>query len=400
MSETVTPAVTASADPADEVFAWWRTMLASDPVHRDEHDVWHVFGHADVSRVLSDPGTFSSDTRAFNPTDPDIDLFARGNIVDMDPPRHRVMRALVNQVFTPRVVAGLEPRIREIAAGLLDGVGDADRFDLMDTLAYPLPVTVIAELLGVPSEDLPRFRRWAEGLFSLQDVGPSVVPSEELNAQVAPILREMNDYLLEHIRVRRSRHTDDLLGRLTTARVDGKGLDDEEVVGFAGLLLLAGHVTTTSLLGSAVLCLDRHPGAAEAVRADPTLLPGAIEEVLRFRSPFPRLGRVTRTDVRVGGRDIPAGVLVCPWVGSANRDPARFPDPGRFDITRNTGGHLTFGHGVHFCLGAPLARLEARIGLDLLMRRWRDIAVDDAGVVHNNPWVMIAVRRLPVRVAT
>ncbi|MGH4007612.1 MAG: cytochrome P450 [Pseudonocardiaceae bacterium] len=365
------------------------------------HGARQVFSYADVARILSDPATFSSDTTvAFDNPQPDLDLFDKGNIVTKDPPRHRELRTLVSQVFTPRVVAALAPRITEITTSLLDAQGDTDRFDLVDALAYPLPITVIAELLGVPAQDQPRFRAWAEVLFNQQTVDATTVPTEELLNAIAPTMCEMNEYLLEHIRHRRRQPADDLIGKLTTAEVDGERLADEEIVGFAGVLLLAGHVTTTALLGNAVLCFDHHPEAAAAVRADRHLLPAAIEEVLRYRSPFPRLGRVTTTDTEIGGHSVPAGQLVIPWIAAANRDAARFPEPDRFDVHRNTTGHLAFGHGIHFCIGAPLARLEAKIALNILLERYHDIAVDAAGPIEfHNPWQMISVKRLPLLVA-
>ena len=389
-------------DPTEALFAWFRTMLETSPVLVDDQQVWQVFDYAEVTRILSDPATFSSDTSGFNPAQNDLDLFTKGNIVAMDPPRHRALRSLVSAVFTPRVVAGLAPRIAEVTASLLDAVEGQERFDLVDALAYPLPITVIAELLGVPSADQPRFRAWAEVLFSQQDPEPTAFPSPEVIKEmveaVAPTLHEMNAYLLDHVQRRRTRPTDDLIGRLTAAQVDGQRLEDEEIVGFAAVLLLAGHITTTALLGNAVLTLDRHPEAAAELRADPGLLPAAIEEVLRVRSPFPRLGRVTAVDTHLGGREVPAGRLVIPWVAAANRDPARFPDPARFDIHRNTAGHLAFGHGIHFCIGAPLARLEGKIALGMLMERYPTLAVDPTTPVEfHNPWVMIAVKRLPVR---
>lgn len=400
MSGLLSPAASALAeDPAEGMYAWFRTVRAREPVHCDEHGLWHVFSHADVSRVLSDPVTFSSDDRAFVPRQQDVDLFARGNIANLDPPRHRQLRSLVNRAFTPRAVAGLAPWVEEITRSLLDRVQGADGFDLVDALAYPLPVTVICGLLGVPPEDLPTFRRWAEALFGVQ-VDASTLPSEELVAEMAPVLREMNTYLLDRIRLRREQPPgDDLLGRLAGASLDGAAPAEEEAVGFAGVLLLAGHVTTTALLGNVVLCLARHPEAAAQVRAAPALLPGAIEEVLRYRSPFPRLGRVTTRPVRLGGRTVPAGSLVLPWVGAANRDPDRFTDPERFDIHRDAGAHLAFGHGIHFCIGAPLARLETRVALTLLLRRHPRLAVDGGGIEYHNPWAIVAARRLPVRVA-
>jgi cytochrome P450 len=394
------PSPTTAKDPADAVFAWFRTMLDTEPVHLDDNQLWQVFSYADVARILSDPATFSSDTTAFNPPQPDVDLFFKGNIVRMDPPRHRKLRTLVSQVFTPRVVAALAPRIAEVTTSLLDAVDGADRFDLVDVLAYPLPVTVIAELLGVPPADQPRFRSWAEALFNQQTVDATTVPTEELINAIAPTIREMNEYLLAHIRSRRRQPADDLIGKLTAAEIDGERLADGEIVGFAGVLLLAGHVTTTALLGNTVLCFDHHPEAAAAVRADRHLLPAAIEEVLRFRSPFPRLARVTMTDTEIGGRTVPAGQLVAAWIAAANRDPARFPEPDRFDIHRTSTGHLAFGHGIHFCIGAPLARLEAKIVLGILLERYHDIGVDDAAAIEfHNPWQIISVKRLPVLVA-
>lgn len=401
----------AASDPAEEVFAWFRTMRETQPVYRDGNDFWHVFRHADVLRILSDPATFSSDTTRFTPAQPDVDLFARGNVVVMDPPRHRTLRALVSQAFTARVVAALQPRITQLATTLLDAAdgaagsaassaAGADSFDLIEALAYPLPVTVIAELLGVPAADQPQFRRWAEALFNQPSVDATTAPTPELIDAIAPTIRELNEYLLVHIRRRRTTPTGDLISQLTSAQVDGQRLSDEQIVGFAGVLLLAGHVTTTALLGNVVLALDRYPAQARALRAERELVGNAIEEALRYRSPFPRVARVTTTSTELGGHAVPAGRLVIPWIAAANRDPARFSDPDRFDIHRATTGQLAFGHGIHFCLGAPLARLEARIVLGMLLDRYPDITVDpDAAVEYHNPWEMISVRRLPVRVS-
>jgi cytochrome P450 len=398
---TSSPATIAAQDPADAVFTWFRTVLDTHPVYCDKNDLWQVFGYAEVARVLSDPVTFSSTGTVSNPPQPDVDLFAKGNIVRMDPPRHRELRALVSQAFTPRVVAGLTRRISQITMSLLDAADGAGRFDLVDALAYPLPATVIAELLGVPTDDLPRFRSWAATLFSRLSADATTLPGgQEQLKPIAPTIREMNEYLLARIRQHRRQPADDLLGRLTTAEIDGERLDDEEIAGFAGQLLQGGHIPSTALLGNAVLCFDRHPQAMAAVRADRELLPAAIEEVLRFRSPLPRLLRIATTDTEIGGVAVPEGRLVTPWIAAANRDTTRFPDPDRFDIHRNSTTQLAFGRGNHFCLGAWLARLEAKIVLGILLDRYRDIAVDPAASVEfYDPWVMIAVKRLPVVVA-
>lgn len=401
-------AATSTAGPTpftlEALLGWLRRQREAGSLHHEERQhVWQAFGYADVERILSDAGSFSSDFSAIMPHQPDFDLFARGNFVRMDPPKHRKLRGLVSQAFTPRMVAGLAPRIAAVTTELLDGIGKAESFDLVDRLAYPLPVIVIAELLGIPAEDRGLFRQWAEKLFSSNQQTTELKLDEAtlkaLFEAVAPTMHEMNDYLVAHIRRRRAVHTDDLTSELGSAEVDGERLDDQEIVGFVGLLLLAGHITTTALLGNAVLSLDEHPSAAAALRADPTLLPSAIEEVLRYRSPFPRLARRAARDVVVGGHAIAANEIVVLWVAAANRDPAQFPDPDRFDVRRTPNPHLAFGHGIHFCLGAPLARLEAKIALGILLARYREIAVArDEPADFYNAWTMISAKRLPVHV--
>ena len=239
-------------------------------------------------------------------------------------------------------MAGLEPRIAELTTQLLDQVGE--RFDLIDALAYPLPVVVIAELLGIPTSDRALFREWADVLLG-QEVDPDQAvaeASEQAVAAVAPTMREMNAYFLDYIRSRRANPGTDLTSKLVQAEVDGERLADEEIVGFVGLLLIAGHITTTATLGNSVVSFQDNPDAVAEVRADPTLLPAAIEEVLRVRTPFPRLGRITKVDTEVGGVPIPAGQIVLPWLAAANRDERVFAEPDRFDIHRKPNPHLTF----------------------------------------------------------
>ena len=384
----------------DDFIAWLEDGRSRGQVHFDDRArCWNVMGHAETNAALSDPGRFSSDLRSLQPAQDDFALFQRGNFVSMDPPQHRKLRTLVSQAFTPRMVAGLEPRITELTTELLDRAGE--RFDLVDALAYPLPVIVIAELLGIPTADQPLFRTWADTLLS-QEIDPEESVEESSDravAAVAPTMREMNAYFLDHIRARRADPGADLIGKLVQAEVDGERLEDEEIVGFVGLLLLAGHVTTTALLGNSVVCFQQNPDVVAEVRADPALLPAAIEEVLRLRTPFPRVGRLTTVDAEVGGVTIPAGQVVIPWLAAANRDDRVFVDPHRFDLHRVPNPHVTFGHGIHFCLGAPLARLEARVALRLLLERYRDIEVDDGEPVEErNPWTMVAVSRLPLQV--
>jgi len=388
------------APTLDALLVWLREQRAAGSVHYDaQQQLWQVFGYADVLRVLTDPAAFSSDFRAFLPSQPDFALFAKGNFVRMDPPKHRQLRSLVTQAFTPHMVAGLAPRIRAVTTALLDELSGAARFDVVDRLAYPLPVIVIAELLGIPIEDRAIFRRWADALFSRNTQSTGIrVDAATLEAFV-PTIREMNRYLLAYIQHHRKHPADDLTSRLVNAAIDGARLDDQEIVGVVGLLLLAGHITTTALLSNAILTLDEHPAAAAALRTDATGLPTAIEEVLRYRPPFPRLGRRTAAEVEISGHVIAANQIILLWIASANRDATQFPDPDRFDIHRVPNQHLTFGHGIHFCLGAPLARLEAKLALGLLLERYRKIAVArDKPAEWYHPWTMLSAKRLPVDV--
>jgi cytochrome P450 len=381
----------------------WRSLRDQGPVHHNEtRGVWQVVDHQGVGAVLGDPATFSSDMSSLAPAQEDFDTFRQGNFVGMDPPRHRQLRTLVSQAFTPRVVQGLAPRIEDVVTRLLDEVADRDRFDLVDALANPLPVIVIAELLGVPAEDHRLFHEWASVLFDGELVGESA-DMEDLGRAlevVAPTVREMNGYVLDHIRRRRADPGDDLTSRLLRAEVDGTRLADQEIVGFVALLLVAGHITTTALLGNAVLTFDRSPGVLDALRADQDRIPAALEEVLRWLPPFPELGRRTTRPVVLGGHELPADALVMAHLGAANRDAARFTDPDVIDVTRSPNPHLTFGHGIHFCLGAHLARVEARIGTRLLLERFSSLAVashDD--VEYRNPAIIVGVRHLPVEVS-
>ena len=379
---------TAHDEPA--LLAWLATMRDEHPVWRDRYGMWHVFRHDDVEAILRDPDTFSSDTARLVPAAAPV---RRGMLTQIDPPEHRALRRLVSATFTPRMVAGLEPRIRSLTGELLDGAGE--RFDLVDALAFPLPVIVIAELLGLPPDDRPLFRTWADGLFTLQVGDPN---DPDVGPKVAAAMSEIIDYFGKACRARRADPRDDLISALVTTEVDGRMLDDEEAANFSILLLLAGHVTTTVLLGNAVRTFDENPGVWDELRADPALIPGAIEEVLRLRSPFMQVGRSTRRSVEIAGVELPADALVMPWLLAANRDPRAHHDPDRFDLHRGLGGgaQLAFGHGVHFCLGAPLARLEGRVALEELTRRYRRLSVDHAIAVRHFPQGILGTRELAV----
>jgi cytochrome P450 len=382
----------------EDRLAQWRTQRETDPVYFDEQTkMWQLLDYATVDRVLSDPATFSSDLSGLTPVQEDFEIFRTGMFVGMDPPRHRKLRTLVSQAFTPRTIASLEPRIRAIIADLLDAVAGASRVDLIRALAYPLPILVISELLGIPAEDRALFEKWARILFSGDQLpeSPTMAELEAALAQIAPTIREMNEYVLAHIRHRREHPDDGLTSKLVAVEVDGERLEDQEIIGFVALLLVAGHITTTALVGNAAVSFDRHPEAAAALRADPARLPAALEEVLRCLPPFSELGRRTSTEVTLGGKVIPADSIIMANLASANRDPAQFSDPDAFDIGRSPNPHLTFGHGIHFCIGAPLARLEGRAAFEELLRRYREIAVAaDEPIEFQNQAVITSVKKL------
>ncbi|MEJ2866187.1 cytochrome P450 [Actinomycetospora sp. OC33-EN08] len=384
------PADAVPPDTTDEpaLLAWLARMRDEHPVWRDRHGMYHVFRQADVLAVLRDPATFSSESSRLAPASQKV---SRGMLTQIDPPEHRRLRSIVSGVFTPKRVAALEPRIREITRTLLDGAGT--EFDLVDVLAFPLPVTVIAELLGLPEDDHPLFRSWADRLFSMQVDDPT---DPSLGERVAEAMADIVGYLTARVQERRSEASDDLISALVAA-----GLDDEEAAHFSLLLLLAGHITTTVLLGNAVRTFAEHPGTWEQLRSDPTTISAAIEEVLRLRSPFTMAGRVTNSPAEIGGVTIPADRFVVPWMLSANHDERAFADPEAFVLDRGIGGgaQTAFGHGVHFCLGAPLARLEGRVALEELTARYSALSPAEVstGALEPYPRGVLGVRRLPVK---
>jgi cytochrome P450 len=366
----------------------------------DQAGYWALFRYGAVRQVLTDHQTFSSDrTRLLSGMDVEMTEQVRSasSLVGMDPPRHRLLRDLVSRAFSPRTVARLEPRIAELAAELLDAVLPAGRMDLIADFAYPLPVTVIAEMLGVPSADRPTFKRWADAMTT----GTDEIPTDAAAPVVQERLRlqqEMSAYFRATVEARCAAPRDDLISGLVAAEVEDAHLSEAEILAFSNLLLVAGHLTTTNLLGNAVLCLLDHPDQRARLRTEPGLMPAAVEEVLRYEGPAQAIVRFTVRETEVGGQAIPAGQRVLAWLGSANRDDAVFAEPDRFDVTRSPNPHLAFGHGIHFCLGAPLARLEARVALSVLLERLPDLARDEQQPVEptETPFLR-GVRRLPLR---
>jgi cytochrome P450 len=343
-------------------------LRSTSPVfHVPAFRAWLVFDYEGVKRVTGDHDVFSSAVPG-----PENWFFFT------DPPRHTRLRALIVRAFTPRSVADLEPRIRRLSRELLDRAVGRGEMDLVADYAIPLPMRVIAEMLGLPPEDWPRYKRWSDETLKISYSlfrGPA---EAQVMSDFRAATAEMRAYLPGLLAERRSAPRDDLLSRLATAEVGGERLTDEEILGFFQPLLVGGQETTANLITNAVLCLLANPDQLARLRSSPDLLPGAIEEVLRYRSPLQWVMRTPKRDVELHGTTIPEGQLILPVIGSANRDPRQFPEPDRFDITRDPNPHVAFGQGIHVCLGATLARMEARIALtDILGRLTNlELAID------------------------
>jgi len=351
-------------------------MRRDDPVFRQtgldgKTPIWFVTRYEDAATVPLDDERFVRDYRlALDPeqleadSTPPIVQLIDNHMLSKDGEEHRRLRRLVTKAFTPRMVEQLRPRIETIAGQLLDAIEADGHAELMEAYAFPLPIAVIAELLGIPTGDRDRFRTWSEAM---------VMPSfgdEEL-ARFVALMDEFVTYLHELFARRRANPTEDLVSALVAAHEQDDALSEDELVGMTVLLIVAGHETTVGLIGNAVLALLTHPGERERLETEPGLLPTAVEELLRFDSPVERtLNRWATTEVELGGCTIRRGDLVIPILGSANRDEERFAEPDRLDLSRKDIRHLAFGRGSHYCLGAPLARLEAEIALAALLGRF------------------------------
>ncbi|MEU1278603.1 cytochrome P450 [Streptomyces sp. NPDC005805] len=385
----------------------YEALRARGPVHRvrlpEGHNAWLVVGHEAGRAALADP-SLSKEWRNAAPDLGTRQLSSGITMLSADPPLHTRLRKLVAREFTMRRVERLAPRVQEITDELLDRMVPQGRADLVDAFAFPLPITVICELLGVPFLARDSFRAWSGTALSSPDRAERESAAAQLTQYLAGLLAEKRD-----------RPGDDLMSALIHASAgpdaedaegdgedgDGDRLTPGELMGMAWLLLVAGHETTVNLIGNGVLALLTHPDQLGALRADPALIDGAVEEMLRWDGPVETpTYRFTTTPYEVGGTTVPGGgQLLLIALADANRDPARFPDPSRFDIRRDTRGHLAFGHGLHYCLGAPLARLEARVAITTLLTRCPELRLDahPAALTWRGGMLIRGVERLPVR---
>jgi cytochrome P450 len=385
-----------SANGLRDPYPAYARLRASRPVLRDPRNgAWMILDHATVKRVLTDHDAFSSRVA--------LGGYPGRWLIFSDPPRHTQLRALVGRAFTPRSVGDLAPRIETIAQDLLDrtrGRTSGDGIvDVVADFSVPLPMMVIAEMLGAPAEDWRILRGWSDAILGLVGTLSGGLEADTAVQRFGAMVDEMAPYLAALLAKRRAAPTDDLLTRLATAEIDGERLSDDDILAFFQLLLLAGHETTTNLISNALVCFIENEAATARLRANPSLLPAAIEEVLRYRSPVQAMFRATNRDVDLGHAVVPGGSLVLAMIGSANRDPAVFADAERFDLDRASNPHVAFGSGIHACVGAPLARLEAKIALTAILARWRafDFAEDRAWEPRK-AWNVHGPARLPLRI--
>jgi cytochrome P450 len=357
-----------------------------------------VARYADCVAVLRDHEHFSSVPSPNRFIEERIAAFGDApRVVFSDPPVHTRLRRLVSRAFTPRRIRDLEPKIREFTNSLLDRIGNRGAMDVMADLANPLPVMVISHMLGVPPDHYPMFKRWSDIVIESDNTPPGM----PLPQEVHDAFGALRDYFLAEIDKRRRSPGDDLVSVLVAAH-DGsdEALSAEELIAFVVLLLLAGNETTTNLIGNGMLALTRYPEELERLHSAPELMPSAIEEMLRYDGPVQSTVRHIRQDMEIAGTKVAAGTLIFVLLAAADRDPAKFKDPDRFDIARSPNDHLAFGEGIHFCLGAPLARMEGEIAIGLLLERFKRIrpAMPEAPLKYKGSYFLRGLASLPLEV--
>ena len=355
---------------------------------------WVLSRYDDVAAALADPGTYSSASGIF-PTPPGVDMteLFLPMLIMSDPPRHTQLRHLISKALTPRRIAGLEPHIQVLVEDLLDQALDTESWDFVSRFAGPLPAIVIADMLGVPRADRDRFRTWSTALIQSNPTRGEF--GSGLDAAAA-----LYEYFRSFLAERGANPQDDLMTDLVHAEVDGQRLSEDELLGFCLLLLVAGHETTTNLLSNSAAVLAAHPKSRRQLAANPELVPAAVEELLRYDSPVQGLARTLTRAVTLHGHCLDAGDTVLLLFGSANRDDHAFPAADRFDIHLRPERQVALGRGIHFCLGASLARLEARLALQALLARHRDWEVDLATATRLRSGPIRGYATLPVRMAS
>ncbi len=379
-------------------YPFYEQLREKDPVHESPLGFLVLTRYDDVVMALRDPrfgrvGFEALLAAQYGPEGAEGRL--PRSMLMRDPPDHTRLRTLVSKAFTPRVIEEMRPHIQAIVHRLLDQVRNREGMDVIADLAYPLPVTVICEMLGVPLDDHVAIRDWSSDIArSLDSIG--LLADPEVMARGDKARRALTEYFRGLLPERRWRPRADLLSQLIAVEERGDRLNESELLSMCLLLFIAGHETTVNLIGNGVLALLRHPDELKKLRDQPGLIPLAIEELLRYDSPVQWTARITNTDVEVQGRQIPNGAMVVAAIGAANRDPSQFRDPDRLDIAREGNRHVAFGFGIHFCLGAPLARVEGQIALGTLLRRMPALALQTATPEWRDSSALRGLKTLPV----
>jgi cytochrome P450 len=365
-----------------------------EPVHYDQAiHRWVLTRAQDIERVLRDRGMSVDPRKANEGTYMSIfQRFSSFSMLFQDPPAHTRLRGLVSKAFTTRAVERLAPRIRQIIDELLDAVAGRERFDVIEALAGPLPIIVIAEMLGVDPADRHNFKRWSDA----EALGLNPLLTDEEMAMTGQLNAELGAYLERTIAARRANPRDDLISDLIAVEEAGDRLTDDEIVTMCELLLVAGNVTTTDLIGNGIWLLLRHPEELQKLRDNSALITNAVEEILRFESPVVQTGRIAMDEIEIGGCPIHRGESVLTLLTAANRDPAEYPEPDRFDITRRDVHHRSFGGGAHFCLGAQLARLEGQLAIAAFFEHFPRVRLADEPLEWRAFPVFRGLAKLPV----
>jgi len=383
-------------------YPMYARLRAEDPIHWSAlMEAWVLTRYDDVVAVLTD-SRFSADRRQARNRfadeiarrEEEFGPFGRTRtMLTSDPPEHTRLRRLVSKAFTPRMVEGLRPRIQEIVDELLDAVAQNGRMDVIRDLAYPLPVIVIAEMLGVPPNHRDQFKHWSDEIVGV--LGGPLVPQETLERSRVAV-HELAQYLQGVIAERRQEPREDLVSELIAAEEQGQILSEDEMLATAMLLLVAGNETTTNLIGNGMLSLLRNPDEMERLCADPSQVPTAVEELLRYDGPVQATGRVAMEDLEIGGQKVTKGEAVLTVLGAANRDPAQFGKPDELDLDRQPNEHVAFGDGIHFCLGAPLARAEGQIAFETLLRRFAHPRLETDNLQWGGSFILRGLKSLPI----
>jgi pimeloyl-[acyl-carrier protein] synthase len=379
-------------------YPFYRRLREEDPVHASPLGIWVLTRYEDAVMVLRDPRFGREGIAELQEARLGAARARPKNSRDMlfrDPPDHTRLRSLVSRAFTPRVVEEMRPHIQEIVDGLLDRVEGSGGMDVIEDLAYPLPVRVICEMLGVPTSDQEVFRQWSADIARSLDA--ALFPAD---SGVGTRGQEASDALKEYFRsliaVRRKHPQPDLLSGLIAAEEQGDKLSEAELLSTCVLILIAGHETTVNLIGNGLLALLGNPDQLRALASDPSLIQTGVEELLRYDGPVQRTSRMTMADVEIGGKKIAKDSVVVVAIGAANRDPAYFADPERLDITRRENRHIAFGFGIHFCLGASLARIEGQVAIGTLLRRMPALKLVSDTPEWRESSVLRGLKTLPV----